>query len=74
MKYLELRNKTIFDIGADIKSINQIVPLEDKDFFIEHITDIGRALTFLELAELTDDRELETATREQFREELLADE
>ena len=74
MKYLELRKKTIFDLSTDSKVLDQIVAPDDKEFFINNASDTGRAVTFLELAELTNNSELEKAVLEQFKDELKEDE
>ena len=74
MKYTDLRTKTIFDI-TDVESIlSQIVNMRDKCFFINNVNNTGRASTFLELAEITSDKELEKAVLEQFKDELNEDE
>ncbi len=74
MKYENLRQKTIFDICSDKKILDEIILPEDKDFFIENVNYSGRAMTFLELAELTNNSELEKAVMKQFKQELTFDE
>jgi hypothetical protein len=74
MKYADLRKKTIFDLTTDSKVLDQIIAPEDKEFFIENVSETGRATTFLELAELTNDNELEKAVLLQFKEDLKEDE
>lgn len=72
--YKDLRKKTIFDLSTDKNILDQIVPADEKEFFIENVSTEGRATTFLELAELTKDKELEKAVLQQFKDELTATE
>ena len=70
MKYKDLHKKTIFDLTTHGDVLDQIVASELKDHFISNVSDTGRATSFLELAELTGNRELERAVLRQFKKEL----
>ncbi|MBV5348876.1 hypothetical protein JZU61_04370 [bacterium] len=74
MKYDNLKQKTIFDLTEDKEILDQIVAPGEKDFFLQNMTDNERAVTFLELADLTGDTDLEKATMEQFKDVLKKDE
>ncbi len=64
--YSNLQGKTFLDFTTDKSIIDQIIGDADKDFFRENVSISGRFFTFLELAELTNDKELEKATEQQF--------
>ncbi len=65
---LNLRQKTFLDFTTDERIIAEIIG--DKEFFLSHITDENRAITFLEFADLTPDTKLAKTIRKEFAPEL----
>jgi hypothetical protein len=64
--YSNLQGKTFLDFTTDRNIINQIIFGIDDDFFRKNVSISGRFFTYLELAELTNDKELEKAAEQQF--------
>ena len=65
-EYSNLKEKTFLDLTDDHKIIDRILDGQDKAEFLEQITDMGRYMTFAELAEITDDKALQQAIDKQF--------
>lgn len=64
--YSNLPDKTFLNFTTDQSIIDQILGDTDNDFFLKNISLSGRFLTFLELAELTNDKELHHEVEKQF--------
>lgn len=64
--YSDLRNKTFLDFTGDQAIVNRILVGEDVDTFRSTVSELGRCLTFAELAEITGDQDLTKAVEEQF--------
>lgn len=57
--YSNLKNKTFLDYTDNENVIEDIINGEDKSVFTENISDYGRFITFLEFAEITENKDLE---------------
>lgn len=66
MDYSNLLEKTFLDLTTDQSIIDQILSETDKDFFLKNVSLEGRFVTFLELSELTNDKELQQEVKRQF--------
>lgn len=68
MKYDNLKSKTIFDFTTDTEIIEEIT-LMSKAEYIEEVKKFpqNNCLDLLELAERTDNKELEKAVKEQYK-------
>lgn len=64
--YSNLKQKTFLDFTDDQKVIERILDGQDKETFLETVSEMGRYITFAELAEITADTALEQAIEEQF--------
>jgi hypothetical protein len=67
---LDLRNKTILDFTDDESIITEIVG--DKEFFLSHITEHWRAMSFIYYAEHIQDNKFINAVRKEFEPEFTA--
>lgn len=63
--YSNLKQKTFLDFTQDQNVIDRILDGQDKATFLETISEMGRYITFSELAEITGDQALEQAIEEQ---------
>ncbi len=67
---LQLRSKTFLDFTTDKAVIEEIVG--DKEFFLAHVTDQNRVVTFMDFAEMCKDKQLAKAIMAEFGEEYRA--
>lgn len=65
---LQLRSKTFLDFTTDKAVIEEVIG--DKEFFLSHVTEENRALTYLFFSELTPDKKLAAAICKEFQSEL----
>lgn len=61
---LQLRSKTFLDFTTDKAVIDEIIG--DKEFFLSHIDDYSRMMTYVEFSELTSDKKLSQAIMQEF--------
>lgn len=62
---LDLRNKTFLDFTSDEQIIDEIVG--DRDFFVANITDENRMHSYIDFADITTDKKLAKAIRDEFK-------
>lgn len=67
-KYKNLRGKTIYDLCDDQKILAKLDPLCDEETYRKMVKDDWGGL--LDLAEATDNKELEKAVKEEFAKEI----
>lgn len=63
--YSNLAEKTFLDFTTDKAIIDEITGGGDPEILRQNITDIGRYFTFMEFAELTNNKELEIEAEKQ---------
>ena len=56
--YSDLKNKTFLDFTNDESIIDEIIGANEKTSFVENLSDYGRYITFIQFAEITNDKEL----------------
>ncbi len=73
MKYDNLRNRTIYDFCDDPKILEEIAIIP-KAKFLELLNDapIQNGFSLLQLAEMTDNKELEKAVEKEYKEDFEA--
>lgn len=73
MKYKDLSKKTVFDICKDAAVLKEITECSKAEYLeIVQKNPVERARSFMDLAERTNDKELEKAVRREFKKELQA--
>ena len=65
-KYKNLKNKTFLDFTDDPVLIDKILDGDSVDFFLAGVSDMGRLATFIDFAELTNNKALEKEAIKQF--------
>lgn len=75
MEYGNLRTKTFLDFAPSDRAMDEILcghTEEDKAFFLKHLSEDSRMMTFIWFTDYTDDRKLINAINKEFREEYEA--
>jgi hypothetical protein len=67
---LQLRSKTFLDFTDDRAVIDEIIG--DREFFLAHVTDENRVLTFMEFTDFCKDKRLVDAIESEFADDYSA--